>query len=764
MADNRRPVPSGNAGSIFSNWAFATKLLVLVLVIALIPQIIAGASSFIRTNARAAEQVGEEVLHTEANVVTVSAAQYIASQIQLVQTLTHEATIRNALQARTEFYAGKSQADILDELLELDAEWRQGGNANSLINTVLSTNPATNPVGQQLGRFSEAFPQQLETFVTDMNGATLGSTNLLSDYYQADEGWWTSAANGGSGAIYVSEPEFDDSLNANVIQIALPVMDDSGTRLLGVIRSSLPLTGISAALASTNDETTTGTRTAFMLSNDGTIIAGQTLNSGIGDVVLRPTGSFFEVVGIGSSSVIRGFATLNLDGATNPADIAATINQLGWVVGVEEPRGEATNVVTSGALTSLVVSIVAALIGVALAYPLIRSLLTQLTIMQPVFADITQGNYDARIPVITNDELGQTAINFNATLDNVVGLLQSRDERDAIQASILQLLNEVSTVAEGDLTVEAQVSEDVTGAIADSFNFMIEQLREVISNVQNTSVQVSSAANQIQTTAEHLVMGSESQASQILDTTAAIDEMAVSIQQVSENSTRSASISNQALASADKGYNAVNNSIAGMGRIRQQVQATSKRIKRLGESSQEIGEIVQLIRGIAKRTSILSLNAAIQAARAGEAGRSFAVVAEEVERLAERASEATKQISELTSTIQTEIAEAVAAMEATTQEVVVGTELNNEVSATFQEIQIVSNQLAEVIQSTSLAAQQQARGSETIAKSMNEISEITQQTAAGTKEATVSISNLARLADELRGSVSTFKLGNGYAG
>jgi twitching motility protein PilJ len=298
----------------------------------------------------------------------------------------------------------------------------------------------------------------------------------------------------------------------------------------------------------------------------------------------------------------------------------------------------------------------------------------------------------------------------------------------------------------------------MTGAIADSFNFMIEQLREIIINVQDTTLQVSSAANEIQTTAEHLAQGSEDQATQILDTSSAVDEMSVSIQQVNENAMRSATISEQALLSAETGRRRVDNAIEGMSRIRRNVQETSKRIKRLGESSQEIGDIVATIRSIAKRTSILALNASIQASRAGEAGRSFAVVAEEVERLAERASNATQQIAQITSSIQKEIAEAVSSMESTTAEVVTGTQLNNEVAETFSEIQNVSNQLAVIISSTSLAVQQQARGSETIARSMNDIAEITQQTASGTKQATVSIANLAQLADELRASVSMFKI------
>jgi twitching motility protein PilJ len=371
------------------------------------------------------------------------------------------------------------------------------------------------------------------------------------------------------------------------------------------------------------------------------------------------------------------------------------------------------------------------------------------------------GNYGARAEVTTGDELGTLSTSLNAMLDNTLALIQTREERDVMQASIMKLLDEVSGVAEGDLTVEAEVTADITGAIADSFNFMTSQLRDIIGGVHEATLQVSSSANEIQTTAEHLAQGSEAQAGQIADTAAAVEEMAVSIQQVSENATLSATVGEQALANAQQGAKAVQDTVEEMNRIRDQVQETGKRIKRLGESSQEIGEIVQLIGDIADRTSILALNASIQAAMAGEAGRGFAVVAEEVERLAERSTEATKQITTLIRTIQNETNEAAAAMEATTQEVVAGSQLAEQAGQALAEIESVSNRLAELIQSISLAAKQQARGSETLATSMDEIAEVTQQTAAGTKQAAVSINSLAFLADELRASVSAFKLPGG---
>jgi methyl-accepting chemotaxis protein len=390
---------------------------------------------------------------------------------------------------------------------------------------------------------------------------------------------------------------------------------------------------------------------------------------------------------------------------------------------------------------------------------ILRGLAKQVNGMVWMFSEIGRGNFKARAPVYNEeDELGRLALSLNAMLDNTLGLMQSREERDQIQASITKLLEEISGVAEGDLTKEAEVTADVTGAIADSFNFMIEQLRRVISNVQDATLQVSSAANEIHTTAEQLVHGSEGQARQIIGTTASVRQITESMQKVADNANRCAEVAQQSLASARQGSEAVHNTMRGMGRIRDQVQETAKRIKRLGESTQQIGEIVQLIDDIADRTSILALNASIQAAMAGEAGRGFAVVAEEVERLAERSANATKKIAGLVKTIQSETTEGVTAMEENTREVVEGTRLANQAGQALGQIETVTNQLAGLIQAISEAARQQAAASEGIARSMNEISEVTQKTAAGTRQGAISGNHLAELADDLRAPVSAFRL------
>jgi twitching motility protein PilJ len=326
------------------------------------------------------------------------------------------------------------------------------------------------------------------------------------------------------------------------------------------------------------------------------------------------------------------------------------------------------------------------------------------------------------------------------------------------QEAIMRLLDEMGSLAEGDLTVKATVTEDMTGAIADSINFAVEQLRSLVQTINDTSVQVASSAQETQATAMHLAEAAEHQAQQINTATSRINEIATSINQVSRNSAESADVAQRSVEIATKGAGVVRQTIVGMDSIRDQIQETSKRIKRLGESSQEIGSIVELINDISEQTNILALNAAIQAASAGEAGRGFAVVADEVQRLAERTSNATKRIEALVQTIQADTNEAVSSMEQTTSEVVAGARLAEDAGTALGEIETVSNTLAGLIRGISSAAQQQSAAATDITQTMTTIQSITAQTSQGANQTAESIGNLAQLAADLRRSVADFKL------
>ncbi len=344
------------------------------------------------------------------------------------------------------------------------------------------------------------------------------------------------------------------------------------------------------------------------------------------------------------------------------------------------------------------------------------------------------------------------------TLDTRRRLAQTAATNERNQQAILRLLDEIAGLADGDLTTSATVTEEFTGAIADAINYTIDQLRVLVSSINRTAQSVSQAADDTQATALHLAEAAEHQAQEIAGASSAVNEMAITIDQVSSNAAESAGVADRSVALANTGSQVVQNTIGGMDTIREQIQETAKRIKRLGESSQEIGDIVSLINDIADQTNILALNAAIQASMAGEAGRGFAVVADEVQRLAERSSGATRQIEALVKTIQSDTHEAVMSMEQTTTEVVRGARLAEDAGVALEEIETVSKNLAALIQNISNAARQQASSAGHISNTMNIIQEITSQTSAGTTATAQSIGKLAAMTNELRNSVAGFKL------
>ena len=335
---------------------------------------------------------------------------------------------------------------------------------------------------------------------------------------------------------------------------------------------------------------------------------------------------------------------------------------------------------------------------------------------------------------------------------------EQAEQNERNQQAILRLLDEMGSLADGDLTVQATVTEDITGTIADSFNFAIEELRKLVATVNDTALMVDTATKQTENTAAHLAKAADNQANEINAATESIVSMAASIEEVSGNAERSSDVARHSVEVAHKGGEAVRRTIDGMNAIRETIQETSKRIKRLGESSQEIGNIVELISDIAEQTNILALNASIQASMAGEAGRGFAVVADEVQRLAERSTNATKQIEVLVRTIQADTNEAVVSMERSTTDVVGGALLAENAGAALDEIEQVSNQIASLVQNISSSARQQAGAAADVTRRTTKLREIGSQTGKAASATAASISKLSELATQLRKTVEGFTL------
>jgi len=347
---------------------------------------------------------------------------------------------------------------------------------------------------------------------------------------------------------------------------------------------------------------------------------------------------------------------------------------------------------------------------------------------------------------------------YRRVADTRRDVAQQTQHNERNQQAIMTLLDEMSSLADGDLTVHATVTEDITGAIADSINYAIEALRELVTTINESAILVDGAARQTEGSAHQLAAASEAQSKQIESASRAIGRMASSIEEVSGNAERSSDVARHSVDVAHKGGDAVRRTIEGMNTIRETIQETSKRIKRLGESSQEIGNIVELINDIADQTNILALNAAIQASMAGEAGRGFAVVADDVQRLAECSANATRQIEFLVRTIQTDTNEAIVSMDRSTTDVVGGALLAENAGAALEEIEQVSNQIASLVQNISSSAREQGKAAQAVTRSMDVLQEINSETAASTSATTSAIRKLAELATQLRRSVAGFRL------
>ena len=451
---------------------------------------------------------------------------------------------------------------------------------------------------------------------------------------------------------------------------------------------------------------------------------------------------------------------LMLTGITASTGIPVLLFALLGFVFVNLDTGSAK---TTFGLVILGCAITALLLVFTINYFVQRRIKDKLLGLNDVCRDYASGDRTARAGVQGDDEFAMLSNSLNSVLDGQSGnaspqMSAGGNDAAALQAQIEKLLQEVSAVGDGDLRVQAEVTPDTLGVLADSFNYMIEELAKVVGRVQSTAIQVTNATRRILDRSADLAQASETQVDQISQTSQAVEALAVFIQNVAHNAMSSVDVAQEALRSATSGQQSVRQTIDGMMLIRENVQETSKKIKRLGERSNEIGEIVRIIEDIADQTNLLALNAAIQSAMAGEHGRGFAVVADEIRLLSERSTESTKRIGNLVKSIQGDTYDAVVAMEDSTQEVVKGSQLADEAGRSLNSIYSAVERQAKMIESIARSAQEQTPVSEAVAVTMAQISEIIRQTDAGTQEAAVSVSYLAELSEQLRASVSTFRL------
>jgi len=403
---------------------------------------------------------------------------------------------------------------------------------------------------------------------------------------------------------------------------------------------------------------------------------------------------------------------------------------------------------------------IALLVGASI----VSAMLLASKVLAPVkeLADFSErlaaGDYRAKADVDSNDDFGFVADNLNRTADKVSKAVFNQEAQETLQRSVTEFLTITSQIARGDLTLRGKVTNDALGNVVDSVNYMLDNFAKVLERVRKAAVDVSSSANEILLSAEEMSHGANQQDQEITNTSSAVEELTVSMKQVSNNAEASAEAARRALDAAEQGNRAVRDTLEGMQRIRASVQATAKKIKSLGDRSLEISEIINVINDITEQTNLLALNAAIEAARAGEAGRGFAVVADEVRKLAEHSRNATKDIAALIKAIQAETNEAVVVMEEGTKEVEVGARLADQAGKALEAISSVVRQSAELVQEISLASKQQVRGTEGVANAMQIISNITRQTSQGARQTARTVENMVKLSEQLNEALSQFRI------
>ncbi len=754
--------------SIFrpGNWPIATKLVLAFLLIALLPLAIItyigqgqardGLLQAAKLNLENTAQRSSQALNKLVSD-RLSDVEQTASSAPLVKLMYQVANERGSLDART-------NVNLIDALSQMQVRARVGGDSFWFVASpdgrvwLTSSGDGSIPAGE----------------LDDVTDQTFFKESL-------------------KGLRYVSDPILVAYKNGQpqiVIYYSAVVRDSTNGAVLGVLTEKTDITNVWALVE--NDKEAVGSGSFTVLVDDAGIVLADSRTGGNRDAGLKQY--IFKVVrevpSLQRGTYVPRYPSDNFDLPAQQAplegiyDLAHTLapptnekqffglplngqpaeaaynklNEKNWsyfVVVPESTYAAAANQITQ---TALIAALIVAILVVIVALLMARLLTTPVRGITRVLGRIGIGDFEARVKVRGRDELGRLGEALNAMFDNTLTLIQTREERDTMQEQITRLLNEISTVAEGDLSVQAEVTADITGAIADSFNLMIEELRKIIINIQSATSQTTGVLDQLLYNSQRTDQAAETQATRILGVNTSIVDLNRAIRQVSEGANVSAQVAQEARANASNGGLAVTRTIGSMNRIRSNVQETSKKIKRLGESSQQIGEIVRLIDDIADQTNMLALNAAIQATMAGEQGKGFSVVAEEVRRLAERSAKATREIAALVKSIQDDTGEAVVSMEESTREVVDGSKLADEAGQALNAIEGVVERLANLILNISGLSQQQTATSQGIAASMSQIAQLTQDATILRRESNEAVAMVAMTAAQLNNSVSAFRL------
>ncbi len=650
-----------------------------------------------------------------------------------------------------------TQEQILAQIQNLDTQWRNAGDNDPLIARTIADSEETNVLAHQLYNFSEALPDHIEIFVTDSYGATLASNSRLSDYYQADEDWWQSAYNSGQGNIYISDIEFDDSAQANSIQMAIPVRDDESGNIVGIIRTTLDATALQGVI---DDQSFGQTGHAELFTSTGeeqldgrsesTVGTGELPAATVQSFVSTDTGTSIATDEAGKS-LFYSFSRVKVTD-TSP----------NWILLIRQDTFEALQAARQSLRNGLLAMLIALAASAALAYLLSRSITRPLAELSSVATSLGQGNLSVVSNVKSNDELGL----LSQALNNSIVQLRDANQRQEVeiergkqlQTNIGNFLETAMDIAQGDLTKRGKVSEDALGNVVDAINLMVEEIGYTLKDAQQATQSVNKGAGDMFATADLIAQSAQHQSREAQKARVEVEGISNSIAQMAQTATTSADAAERTLKASQEGRQAVTETLEGMQDIRREVQAISKRIKSLGDRSLEISEIVDTISRISRQTNLLALNAAIEASGAGEAGSRFAVVADEVRKLAEDSAQSTQRVSSLIKAIQTEVQEVVVSVESGTKEVEAGYKVATQAGQRLEEISTIAQQTAEFAQIISRITTEQVDRVEQVGQVVEQMAEISAKSQDNVIQGRETAEQLQTLASRLSENIARFRV------
>lgn len=734
-----------------------SKLILAFIGVAIIANTGIAVATFLLAQSTLTEQAGR-ALFTLAHSQSITVGNEVAKQIELLAAMSKGSSFQETLKAANTAYPS-DEATVRARIDRLDQQWRDADAANNdddpLVHSVLVNDLAT-----ELVNFKKDFPDHLEIFITDQYGASLASTDRTSDYNQADEDWWQAAYKDGSGAFYIGQPEYDESVQSIAVMLAMPVRDEATGEAIGVLRSTFNLQGFNQILASVRFGET---GEADLVFPSGVVVGSDRSKSTIGSDIISQLQGITEDYGvIVYRDTLRVVSQARVISAGSKA---ALIDSLDWRLVTYQDSAEVLQPINTLTRNTIFVSAGVLLLAVLLAALAARMLAKPIFLLTGAAGKFAAGDLSVQAEVTSKDEIGKLAEAFNHMTGQLrQSITNEQTQRKHLQDTIARYADFMTLVMQGRLRSRLPM-EDGDGEQDDPLVKLGNSLNEMTANLHRMIAQTSEAANNLSAAATEILAATTQQAAGAAEQSAAISQTTSTAEEVKVISGHSslrlnevANASQRAMEVARTGQKSVGQMIESMAQIKERVEAIAENTLALSEQTQQIGEIITTVNEIATQSNILALNASVEAARAGEHGKGFAVVAMEVRSLSEQSKQATAQVSAILSKIQKATNLTVMATEEGSKGVDEGVQLAAQARESIEKLSAAINEATQVAAQVVASGQQLQTGVDQIATAIHQISQVTIQSLSSTRQTEKSAQNLAGLARTLNEDISQYEL------